>query len=201
MSQCCARPHDGDVIDESFDDFLTMLDGPVYVVTTAADGQPSGCLVTSAAQTSVQPPSFMVGFHYANPTAEVASRSEYVAVHLLPRHARVLAELFAKLSDEDKFQRCSWRAGPFGMPILDDAVGWFVGKTASRSPVGDHIAYLVEPVSVHAGEVPEELLYLSDIDDFVIDDDGGHLDPQKLYKAQSRETSNRYGMRFTLDVP
>lgn len=189
------------MIDDAFDDFLTMLDGPVYVVTTAADGQPSGCLVTSASQTSVQPPSFMVGFHHANPTAEVAGRSEFVAVHVLPRHAKLLAELFAKEADEDKFQRCAWRAGPFGMPILDDAIGWFVGKTASRSPVGDHIAYLVEPVSVWASDTPEELLYLSDVDDFIDDDDGGHLDPQRLYNAQPRAATGRYGMRFTLDVP
>src|SRR5438128_2264691 len=112
-----------------------MLDGPVYVVTTQADGQPSGCLVTSATQTSVQPPSFLVGLPYTNPTAEVASRSEYLAVHLLARSSRVLAELFVKETDEDKFQRCGWRGGPYGMPILDDAVAWFVARTASRSQV------------------------------------------------------------------
>ena len=119
-------------------------------------------------------------------------------MHVLAREKRLLAELFASHNDEDKFMRCSWRAGPFGMPILDEAVAWFVGKTASRSPVGDHVAYLVEPVSVWAPESAEELLYLSDIDEVL---GPGHEEPQRLYQPQSREATGRYGMRFTLDVP
>ena len=46
------RSHDGPV----FDDLMAMLDGPVFIVTTQADGQPLGCLISFATQTSVRAP-------------------------------------------------------------------------------------------------------------------------------------------------
>lgn len=188
-------------VNHPFDDLMSMLDSPVYVVTTQADGQPSGCLVTFATQTSVQPPSFMVGLHLGSYTHELASRSEYVAVHVLPQRQAVLAQLFASQTGDqtEAFTRCSWRGGPLGMPILDDAAAWFVGKTVSRSPVADHVAYLLEPVSAWAPESFEDLLYLSDLDDF----DPGQEAPQRLYTGEAADAAarNKYGMRFTLDVP
>lgn len=73
---------------------MAMLDGPVFVVTTQADGQPSGCLISFATQTSVRPPSFMVGLPVTSQTCEVASRAGHLAVHALPQDRQVLAELF-----------------------------------------------------------------------------------------------------------
>lgn len=191
--------HDVEVIAESFDDLMTMLDSPVFVVTTQADGEPSGCLVSFATQTSVQPPSFMVGMSRSNHICEVASRSQHLAVHVLSQRQRALAELFgSQTGDElDKFAHCSWRAGPYGMPMLDEAVAWFVGRTASRSDVGDHVCYLLEPVAVWAPECSEELLYLSDLD---LDLDPGQEEPTRRFYAPS-EVTRRYGVRFTLDMP
>ncbi len=185
------------MIGEPFDDLMSMLDSPVFVVTTAADGVASGCLVAFGTQTSVQPPSFMVGLPCDSSTHEVGSRSEYVAVHVLPRGQHVLAELFGNRS-EDPFAHCSWRAGPLGMPILDDAAAWFVGRTVSRSPVADHVAYLLEPVAAWAPENADELLYLSDLDD---EYEPGQEAPQGLYTGERTAAQPKYGMRFTLNAP
>lgn len=185
------------MIGEPFDDLMSMLDSPVFVVTTAADGVPSGCLVAFGTQTSVQPPSFMVGLPFSSGTHEVGSRSEYLAVHVLPRSQEVLAELFGNCPD-DPFGHCSWRAGPLGMPILDDAAAWFVGRTVSRSPVADHVAYLLEPVAAWAPENADELLYLSDLDE---EFEPGQEAPQRLYSGERTEAKPKYGMRFTLDAP
>ena len=196
-----ARPHHGGVTGEPFDDLMAMLDSPVFVVTTQADGHPSGGLVAFGTQTSVQPPSFMLGLHVNSAINEMGSRSEHVAVHVLPRHQQVLAELFARQGDgdSDPFAKCSWRGGPLGMPILDDAAAWFIGRTVSRSAVGDHVAYLLEPVATWAPESTEELLYLSDIDE---DLDPGQEAPQRLYTGERGDAAGtKYGMRFTLDVP
>ncbi len=198
--------HDGRMVGEAFDDLMAMLDGPVFVVTTQADGHPSGCLVGFATQTSVQPPSFMVGLPRSSGISDVASRSEHLAVHVLAQRQHVLAELFANQTDDqiDQFVRCKWRAGPYGTPILDDAVAWFVGRIASRSEVGDYVAYLLEPVSVWAPESEEDLLYLSDLD-FDIDDNddpGQEAAQQRFYNRERGEATRRYGgVRFTLDVP
>lgn len=188
------------MIDESFDDLMDMLDTPVYVVTTQADGQPSACVVTFATRTSVQPPSFMVSLPISSHTVQVASRSDYLVVHALPRDKQVLAQLFSGQSEDQtsQFAQCAWRAGPMGMPILDDAAAWLLGKAVSRSEVGDHVAYLLEPVAVWAPESEEELLYLSDMDE---EFEPGQEAPQRLYNKERAQAARGYGMRFTLDVP
>ncbi|MGH3635639.1 MAG: flavin reductase family protein [Mycobacterium sp.] len=149
-----------------------MLDYTMFVVTTQADGQPSGCLVGFATQTSLRPPRFLVGLSRRNHTFGVASRSEHLAVHLLSRRHIELAALFGGQTGDhiDKFDHCSWRSGPEGMPILDDAAAWFVGKTLSRIDLGDHVGYLLEPVVGYAPEPADDLVSFSD----VVDLEPGH---------------------------
>jgi flavin reductase (DIM6/NTAB) family NADH-FMN oxidoreductase RutF len=193
--------HDVDVVNEPFEDFMAMLDYPALVVTTQAGGQPAGCLVSFTTQTSVDPPRFLVGVAKSSHTFAVASRSQHLAVHVLSRRHRALAELFGGQTGHqiNKFDRCSWRAGPQGMPMLDDAIAWFVGRTVNWIDAGDHVAYLLEPVATWAPEsCDDDPLYLSDIDD--IDDlDGGHEEPKRLFDGVPREAPRSYGLRFTID--
>jgi flavin reductase (DIM6/NTAB) family NADH-FMN oxidoreductase RutF len=198
VPKVAVQPHDVDVHDEAFDQLMAMLDHPVFVVTTQADGQPSGCLVSFATQISVRPSRFLVGISKRSNTCGVASRSEYLAVHVLLRRHRALAELFGSQPGDrtNKPDSCSWRAGPKGMPILDDAAAWFVGRTVSRTDFGDHVGYLLESVAAWAPESSEDLLYLSDFDDPESDDepDAGFAD------CEPRDATRRYGVvRFTLD--
>lgn len=144
-----------------------MLDYTMFVVTTQADGHPSGCLVGFATQTSLKPPRFLVGMSRRNHTFGVASQSEHLAVHVLARTNIELARLFGGQTGDqvDKFAQCSWHSGPEGMPILDDAVAWFVGKTLDRIDVGDHVGYLLEPVAGYAPEGDDDLVSFSDVTD------------------------------------
>lgn len=153
--------------DESFDRLVGLLDYTMFVVTTRADGHASGCLVGFATQTSLEPPRFLVGISRRNHTYRVALRAEYLAVHVVARRDIELARLFgSQTGDEiDKFERCAWHSGPAGMPILDDAAAWFVGKTLERLDVGDHMGYLLEPVTGYAPEAAGELVSLSDVTD------------------------------------
>jgi len=66
-----------------------------------------------------------------------------------------------------------------------------------RQLIGSRPSYLLEPLAAWAPESSDELLYLSDIDDF----DPGHEAPQRLYDGDRTEATRRYGMRFTLDLP
>jgi len=178
---------------------MGMLDYPVFVVTTQTDGQPSGCLVSFATQISARPPRFLVGIPKNSHNLGVASRFEYLAVHVLPRRGHGLAELFGDetVDQLDKFGRCSWRAGPRGMPILDEAAAWFVARALNWSDVGDHVCNLLEPVAAWAPESAEDLLYLSDFDDIEPDDDEPDT---RLGHREPRDATRRYGVvRFTLD--
>jgi flavin reductase (DIM6/NTAB) family NADH-FMN oxidoreductase RutF len=155
------------VDDEAFDRLVAMLDYTMFVVTTQANGHASGCLVGFATQTSLRPPRFLVGISRRNHTFGVACQSEHLAVHVLTRREVELARLFGgQTGDEiNKFEHCSWHSGPAGMPILDDAVAWFVGKTLNRIDVGDHVGYLLGPIAVHAAEVFDDLVRFSDVND------------------------------------
>lgn len=159
--------HDGAVDEDSFERLVAMLDYTMFVVTTRADGHNSGCLVGFATQTSFRPPRFLVGISKRNHTFRVACQAEHLAVHVLARRDVKLARLFGgQTGDEiNKFEHCSWRSGPEGMPILDDAVAWFVGKTLTRIDVGDHVAHLLEPVAGDAPEGYDDLVTFSDVRD------------------------------------
>jgi len=181
---------------------MAMLDYPVLVVTTQADGQPSGCRVSFATQISVRPARFLVGIPKSGHNLGVESRFEYLAVHVLSRQGHGLAELFGDdtVDQLEKFRRCSWRAGPFGMPILDEAAAWFVSRALNWSEIGDHVCNLLEPVAAWAPESSDDLLYLSDFDDFEPDDDDDDEPDTRLRHREPRDATRPYGgVRFTLD--
>ena len=152
---------------EAFEKLVSMLDYPMYVVTTCAGGKRAGCLVGFTSQVSIGPPRFLVGLSNKNQTYRVARNASHLAVHLLPRTHRDLARLFGSETGErvDKFDRCGWHEGPHGLPILDDAAGWFVGEILDRYDVGDHIGHLLEPVDGDAPDKFDQLVTFADVRD------------------------------------
>ncbi|QZT61856.1 flavin reductase family protein [Mycolicibacterium austroafricanum] len=152
---------------EAFEQLTSLLDYPMFVVTTAAGGHRSGCLVGFTSQTSIHPARFLVGMSRKNHTFGVASDADHLAVHLLPRTELELARLFGEKTGDttDKFMQCAWHPGPYGMPILDAAAGWFVGRVLRRFDVGDHVGHLLEPVGGSAPEDLGDLITFSDVRD------------------------------------
>jgi flavin reductase (DIM6/NTAB) family NADH-FMN oxidoreductase RutF len=152
---------------EPFDKVMSLLDYPMYVVTTRAGDEMSGCLVGFTSQVSINPARFLVGLSKRNHTYRVAQDAEYLAVHLVPRQHCELARLFgSETGDEiDKFARCDWRPGPHGLPVLQDAAGWFGGKVLKRYDLGDHVGFLLEPVAGSAPDTFEQLVTFSDVRD------------------------------------
>lgn len=139
----------------------------MYVVTTRAGGEPSGCLVGFATQASIHPQRFLAGISKANHTCRIAARSDFLAVHVVQRRHIRLARLFGgQTGDEvNKFDLCAWRTGPEGMPILDDAAAWFVGRTLERFDLGDHIGYLLDPVAGAIADPSNDLVSSTDVAD------------------------------------
>lgn len=155
---------------EPFEALVGLLDYPMFVVTTSAGDEKSGCLVGFASQTSINPSRFLIGLSMRNRTYRVARDATHLAVHVVARAHLDLARLFGGQTGDriDKFARCAWHRGPHGMPILDDAGAWFVGAVQQRFDVGDHVGHLLEPV---AGEPPD------DFDDWVTFADVRDLSP------------------------
>ncbi len=142
--------------EDAFEKLVGLLNYPMYVVTTSADHVSAGCLVGFASQTSIHPPRFLVGLSRKNHTFRVATKATHLAVHLFDHDHLDVVELFGSQTGDtvDKFARCSWHAGPAGVPILDDAAAWFLGEILDRFSLGDHVGHLLAPVD---GKPPEEL--------------------------------------------
>lgn len=152
---------------EAFEKLVSMLDYPMFVVTTRAGDELAGCLVGFTSQVSIGPPRFLVGLSDKNHTYRVAQRATHLAVHLLPRRHRELARLFGSQTSDrtDKFAQCSWRPGPHDLPILDEATGWFVGEVLGRFDLGDHTGFLLKPVAGDAPAEFDQLVTFADVRD------------------------------------
>jgi flavin reductase (DIM6/NTAB) family NADH-FMN oxidoreductase RutF len=125
-------------------------DAPMAIVTAAApDGRRSGCLVGFWTQCSIHPPRVLVCISKTNHTFAVATDAPVLAVHWLGADHGELAELFGGTLGEavDKFEHCSWHAGPGGVPVLDGVKGWVAGPVVGRFEVGDHEAFVVDAES------------------------------------------------------
>jgi flavin reductase (DIM6/NTAB) family NADH-FMN oxidoreductase RutF len=133
---------------EAFDALVGALDYPMFIATTAAGGERSGCLVGFATQCSIDPARFVVCISDKNRTHRVIERGAgAVAVHVVPAGAGELVELFGGETgdDEDKFDRCDWSEGPEGLPLLADCPSWFAGRIVDSVPLGDHVGHVLEP--------------------------------------------------------
>ena len=131
---------------QAFDAFVADVNGPAYVVTTAAKTERDGCLVGFASQCSIKPPRFGVWLSKENRTYRIALSAATLAVHLLRQGDQDLAHLFgAHTGDEvDKFEDVEWRAGPDGCPVLARC-DWFAGSIIERIDTGDHVAFVLAP--------------------------------------------------------
>jgi flavin reductase (DIM6/NTAB) family NADH-FMN oxidoreductase RutF len=147
-------------VTNAFEAVVASLDYPMFVVTTVADGELSGCLVGFATQSSIHPPRFLACLSVKNHTYRVAARAERLAVHVLHDHDHETAQLFgARTGDEvDKFALTPWHPGPGGVPILDAAKAWFGGPILEIVDLGDHHGFLLDPVDGDVGDAdPDDL--------------------------------------------
>jgi flavin reductase (DIM6/NTAB) family NADH-FMN oxidoreductase RutF len=145
----------------TFAELVAKLDYEMFVVTTAAAGERSGCLVGFSSQVSIHPARFLVCLSVKNHTFRVARDANVLAVHFVTEEAGALAELFGgETGDEvDKFARCAWHPGPEGVPILEDLENWFAGRVLERFDFGDHCGFLLEPIEGESGGNPDTLRF------------------------------------------
>ena len=114
----------------AFEAIAGRVDYPMYIATTRAGDERSGCLVGFATQCSIDPPRFLACISDKNHTYRVLeSGAGSMAVHVVPEQADHLVELFGGETgdEEDKFAQCGWSEGPEGLPVLDDCPSWFAG--------------------------------------------------------------------------
>jgi flavin reductase (DIM6/NTAB) family NADH-FMN oxidoreductase RutF len=145
----------------TFHSLVGDLEYPMFIVTARADGEPLGCLVGFATQTSIDPPRFAVCLSHKNRTFRHGRDAALLGVHCVPAHAAALAELFGGQTADavSKFERCQWHEGRGGVPLLDECPNRFVGRVLWRADAGDHDVFLLEPVTAEAAPGEDEFSF------------------------------------------
>ncbi|MHA6797690.1 flavin reductase family protein (plasmid) [Pseudonocardia bannensis] len=145
---------------EPFHAAVGQLDYPMIIVTAAAGGERSGCLVGFHTQCSIDPARFLVCLSSRNRTCAVATRSDRLAVHFLDENDYELSSLFGEQTGDevDKFAACDWQE-EHGVPVLTGTRAWFVGRVLERVPFGDHVGHLLEPLDGRVGERLRQLAF------------------------------------------
>lgn len=131
----------------AFHTLVAGIDYPMFIVTTEADGERSGCLVGFVTQASIHPARLLVMISKKNHTFGVAERASELVVHFLHRGNHDLSVLFGEETGDavDKFDRCSWQhVDGVVPPVLDGTRGFAAGPILNRMDGGDHVAFLVE---------------------------------------------------------
>lgn len=141
-------------------------DYPIYVVGVEYGGQLAGCVAGFVTQCSIEPVRFLVCVSKANHTFEVAKSASAMSLHLLGAGQHDVAVLFGHLTGDtsDKFERIEWEPGQTGAPVLRRCAAWIEAEVLEKQDVGDHVAFLLSPVSGGPGTEPG-LLTLSQTGD------------------------------------
>ena len=132
--------------------------GVAVITTLSPDGSPAGFTATSLASLAAAPP--LATFNMAQissswPAMTVGNR---VIIHTLGPRSRHHAERMAA-SHELRFAGEHWRSGPYGVPILEGATAWMLGRIIAVHPAHDNAVVIVEIEQGELGEEDDALLY------------------------------------------
>jgi len=134
----------------AFKALVSHFDNQMLIVTTAADGEMSGCLVGFATQCSIDPARLLLCLSKQNHTFRVAERGAETLVVHVPRMAdREVARHFGELTGDevDKFVGVPWQPGPGGAPVLT-GLDWCAGRVIGQHDLGDHVGFTLEIMDV-----------------------------------------------------
>ena len=144
-------------MNDAFDEIVSNLEYPMFVVAAASGGEADACLVGFTSQCSIDPPRFAVFLSKANHTYDLALHAEVLVVHRLRADQHELAEHFGGTSaydDPSKLNECEWTPGPDGAPVIDGC-DWFAGRVLQHVDTGDHVLFHLEPFGGSARETDQ----------------------------------------------
>jgi len=145
-------------VDESlFREAISHFATGVTVITTMRDGRPAGMTASAVTSLSLDPVLLLVCISNRLPTHEAIEDSRRFVVNVLGEGQQELALQFARPSP-DKFAGIPLKE-ECDLPVLDDAIAWFVCDVHERFPGGDHSIFtgLVRECGAVRGRRP--LLY------------------------------------------
>lgn len=132
--------------------------GVAAITALKPDGSPAGFTATSLASLAAVPPLATFNMARVSSAWPAMTVGNHVAIHMLGPRSRHVAERMA--ADHDvRFSGDHWHPGPFGVPILDGATAWMLGRIIEVHPVHNNAVVIVEIEDGELGDEDEALLY------------------------------------------
>jgi flavin reductase (DIM6/NTAB) family NADH-FMN oxidoreductase RutF len=129
----------------------------VTVVTTVVDGRAAGMTASAVCSVSLEPVLLLVCIDNRLPTQAALEHSRQFVVNVLAEGGEDLARRFAT-PVPDKFDGVPLRAG-FELPVLAEAMAYFVCDVHERFPGGDHSIFIGEVTDCDFSPGGKPLLY------------------------------------------
>jgi flavin reductase (DIM6/NTAB) family NADH-FMN oxidoreductase RutF len=124
-------------VDETiFREAISHFATGVTVITTLQDGKPAGMTASAVSSLSLDPVLLLVCINHKLPTHEAIEDSRCFVVNVLGEGQQELALHFARPSP-DKFAGIGLNP-KHELPVLADAIAYFVCDVHERFPGGDH---------------------------------------------------------------
>ena len=130
-------PSPADGVDAAaFRQAISAFASGVTVITTVADGGPVGMTASAVSSLSLDPVLLLVCINTRLTTHRAVERSRRFVVNVLGEGQQELALHFARRADE-KFEGIPLRE-EHELPVLDEAIAYFVCDLHEQFPGGDH---------------------------------------------------------------
>lgn len=124
-----------------FREAMARVASPVTVITTMADGIPTGTTVSAFASLSVHPPMVFFALDNRGGMIDRVREAGRVGVNVLAGHQGDVALRFARRDLPDRFAGLGWRED-HGLPRIEGIVAWLRCEALELVPGGDHTVVL-----------------------------------------------------------
>ena len=145
-----------------FREAMSRVGASVHIVTTAGPAGLAGITATSATSVSLEPATMLFCIKQTSPSADRIIENGVFCINALSPAHRALADIFAGRTNEhfaEKFTHGSWRKGPTGAPLLENALANFDCRLIDVKDVGTHHIFIGRVEAVSRRDQGPSLLY------------------------------------------
>ena len=147
MIHTCDFPNQPVSIAELRDAMGCYLTGVTIVTVVGLNKIPYGLTVNSFNSVSLSPPLILWSLDKRNDKLSLFSEAEGFAVNIMSSAQLALCQKFAA-AENDRFENCDWCFGPFGQPILGNALASLECKPWAEYDGGDHTIFVGKVMSI-----------------------------------------------------
>ncbi|MBA5726123.1 flavin reductase [Bombella favorum] len=123
-----------------FRNAMSRLGSPVVLVTTDGPAGPHGLTVSAITSVTDTPPTVLVCLNRGNQSHQAFLKNGQLGISILGKGHDKLAFAFAnsEMTSADRFSHGTWKNGPLGSPLLEDALATLDCTIDDTHSIGTH---------------------------------------------------------------